>query len=130
VVSGLCFSKNNLNINIELDAPDLERLYDRRENPFLNDLYEPHCFSTMKERFEQLGFTKIFFDESIDATRFKVTESQGIEYNFNKKSFTKSTLLIEKYQTLDPRVLPFLTTLKYFCRGRNIIARKLQSAIS
>lgn len=123
VMSGLALPRNFLNINIEMDLPDLERLYDRRESPFLNDAYEPYCFSTMKQRFEMLGFNKICFDESIDATRFKA-EALGVEYTFNKKAFTKSTNLIEKYRTLDPRVLPFLMTLKYFCRGRNLLARK------
>jgi hypothetical protein len=107
-----------------MDSPDMERLFDRRENPFVNDHYEPHCFNTMKERFEALGFTKVKFDESIDATRFKASEANGIEYSFNKKAITKSTHLIAKYRTLDSRVDPFLKTLKYFCRGRNILARK------
>ncbi|KAI8048321.1 uncharacterized protein B0P05DRAFT_564449 [Gilbertella persicaria] len=131
MVQGLGFpssgnSSKLLNINIEMDTPDMNRLIYRDTNPFLSDRNEPHSFETMQRIFIDAGVDKMTFHQDINSIRIK-HKDLSVEYNFNKKMFTKSTNLIEKYVSLDPRISPFLSAIKYFARGRNVLAPYLKS---
>ncbi|KAI8380180.1 hypothetical protein BD560DRAFT_388797 [Blakeslea trispora] len=109
-----------LNINIEMDTPDMERLINRRKNPYEEDKGEPHAFDSIKSHMVRGSTDKLSFEKDIDSFRLQ-TPSLKVEFNFNKHIYTRSTRLIHKYLALDPRVTPFINTIKQFVRSRNII---------
>ncbi|GAA5803545.1 hypothetical protein HPULCUR_009027 [Helicostylum pulchrum] len=127
LVSGLGFSNSFLNINIQLDDPDLQRLVEVPD-PFENDITEPFCKAASIPLFQSVGAKKIQFEEDIGSLRLK-HQLHHIEYNFNKEAFTYSTNLINHYMTLDPRVQTFLFAIKLFGRGRNIFAMQVKNGI-
>ncbi|KAI8984719.1 hypothetical protein BDF20DRAFT_861392 [Mycotypha africana] len=123
--SGLAFINSSINLNVEMDQPDLDCLKDRDVNPYVSDLDAPYCFNTIRPFLQQmLNAKKVILDE---ATGFTTIQLQHIkvEYNFNKEIFTRSTLLIEQYIKLDGRVGEFLGILKHFCQSRNLLAPSL-----
>ncbi|KAI8373410.1 hypothetical protein EDC96DRAFT_499230 [Choanephora cucurbitarum] len=131
MIQGLGFSSlsNNtklLNINIEMDAPDMERLVHRQRNPYTEDRDEPHSLQALQPHFLRDSSERLTFKEDLQTFRLKA-KSFGVEFNFNKKIFTQSTFMIQQYVHLDPRVLPFISAIKLFVRGRNIISPYLTS---
>lgn len=111
-MNGLAITpESRLNINIELDKADLDRLAYRDKNPFANDLHEPHCFKT-SEIFKQQPVTLL--DDKFNRSSIQLFDDIFIEYSFNTAIVTKGTHLIEEYMRLDGRVTPFLVALKDF----------------
>lgn len=127
LVSGLGFPKSYLNICIELDEPEFERMIEI-SNAFETDTHQPYCVSTSSQLFARRRYEKITYERDIDSVKFKV-DNWSIEYNFNKEIFTHSTNLINHYMRLDPRVRTFLFAIKSFGRGRNIFANQVTTGI-
>ncbi|KAF1797472.1 hypothetical protein FB192DRAFT_1175349 [Mucor lusitanicus] len=119
-VSGIAFPSSKLDINIEMDIPDMKRLLNETPSSMGNAPL-PENFAYMSDALISLGATKLNYDETLDSTSFLI-DNLRYEYSFNRGIVTKSTSLIEEYIKLDDRVLPFIKTLKYFGRGRNIFA--------
>ncbi|CEP18692.1 hypothetical protein [Parasitella parasitica] len=109
-VSGIAFPNANLNINIEMDMPDMIRLL---QGPSNETLVEPHNFEYMSKVLKSVGATKIKYDPMLSSTSFRL-DYVAYEYVFNQEIATKSTDLIKQYLKLDSRVLPFIKTLKFF----------------
>lgn len=103
-----------------MDVPDMKRLL--KESTY-RGAKEPQNFNYMSAVLQSVGATKITYDDTLCSTSF-LLDNFRYEYVFNREIVTKSTDLIEQYMKLDSRVLPFIKTLKYFGRGRNIFARK------
>lgn len=120
-MSGIAFPSSKLDINIEMDIPDMKRLLNETPSSMGNAPL-PENFAYMSDALISLGATKLNYDETLDSTSFLI-DNLRYEYSFNRGIVTKSTSLIEEYIKLDDRVLPFIKTLKYFGRGRNIFAR-------
>lgn len=120
VVSGIAFPSSKLDVNIEMDIPDMKRLLKESST---RSAQEPENYEYMSEVLGSLGATKLGYDETLSSTSFLI-DSYRFEYSFNRGIVTKSTDLIQEYIKLDDRVLPLIKTLKYFGRGRNIFARK------
>ncbi|KAI9352415.1 hypothetical protein BD770DRAFT_143942 [Pilaira anomala] len=127
LVSGLGFPKSYLNICIELDEPEFERMIEI-PNAFETDTHQPYCVSTSSQLFARRNYEKITYEPDIDSVKFRV-DNWNIEYNFNKEIFTYSTNLINHYMILDPRVQTFLFAIKTFGRGRNIFANQVTTGI-
>ncbi|KAL9559937.1 hypothetical protein PS6_000547 [Mucor atramentarius] len=123
VVSGIAFPSSKLDINIEMDIPDMKRLLKESST---RSAQEPENYEYMSEVLGSLGATKLGYDETLSSTSFLI-DSHRFEYSFNRGIVTKSTDLIQEYIKLDDRVLPLIKTLKYFGRGRNIFAPVLRS---
>ena len=121
MVSGIAFPSSRLDINIEMDVPDMKRLIN--ESPSIRSAHRPENYEYMSNALQSLGAIKLSYDETLNSTTF-IIDSFRYEYSFNRAIVTKSTHLIQEYIKLDDRVLPFIKTLKYFGRGRNIFARK------
>ncbi|KAI8095423.1 hypothetical protein BDF21DRAFT_5946 [Thamnidium elegans] len=127
LVSGLGFNNTFLNVNIQLDDPDLQRLVEV-QNAYANDVTEPFCKNASIPLLHRAGVEKISFDSDIGSFRLKFSE-RAIEYNFNKEAFTYSTNLINHYLTMDPRVQKLLFVIKLFGRGRNLFASQVKHGI-
>lgn len=103
-----------LNVNIELDDPDLDRLVGRRTDPFVDDIGEPYCYSTT----ELFSERPKLVNSAFNMTKIEVPGKIGFEYSFNKSIVTKSTDLISEYMRLDNRVRPFLAAIKRYAKGK------------
>lgn len=101
-------------MNIELDRPDLDRLVNRRDDPFHQDHGEPYCV----DKLSILGQQPEMIDSVFNTTHLNVSADQSIEYTFNTSIVTQSSTLIAEYVRLDKRVEPFLSTLKQFVRAK------------
>ncbi|GAN00719.1 conserved hypothetical protein [Mucor ambiguus] len=124
-VSGIAFPSSKLDINIEMDIPDMKRLL--TESPSsIRSAHFPENYEYMSNVLQSLGATKVNYNETLSSTSFLIGNLR-YEYSFNRGIVTKSTKLIEEYIKLDNRVLPFIKTLKYFGRGRNIFAPVLKN---
>ncbi|KAK4516801.1 Protein kinase domain-containing protein [Mucor velutinosus] len=122
-VSGIAFPSSKLDINIEMDIPDMKRLL--MESPSMGSAPQPDNYEYMSNVLQSLGATKVNYNETLSSTSFLIDHLR-YEYSFNRGIVTKSTDLIQEYIKLDNRVLPFIKTLKYFGRGRNIFAPALK----
>ncbi|KAL9538142.1 hypothetical protein MBANPS3_011161 [Mucor bainieri] len=123
-VSGIAFPSSKLDINIEMDTPDMKRLLSESPSS-MRTAHLPENYEYMSDVLQSLGATKLNYDETFSSTSF-VIDNIRYEYSFNRGIVTKSTDLIKEYIKLDERVLPFIKTLKYFGRGRNIFSPTLK----
>ncbi|CAO3630045.1 unnamed protein product [Mucor fragilis] len=122
-VSGIAFPSSKLDINIEMDIPDMKRLL--KESSSMGSAQRPENYEYMSSALQSLGAIKLNYDETLSSTSF-IIDNFRYEYSFNRSIVTKSTDMIQEYIKLDNRVLPFIKTLKYFGRGRNIFSPTLK----
>lgn len=108
---------NGLNINIELEEPDLDKLVNGPLQPYHHDTGEPYCYQTTTP----FGIKPELINRKFNMSKIVLPNKVRIEYSFNKSIVTKSSELIEEYLRMDSRVSPFLFMIKHVSQSKRKI---------